>query len=454
MNKFDIFISYSRKDVSASDKIYKILIDNGFAVWRDKELLLSGNFDEQIKSAINEVKVFIIIESPSYKLSELVTKEIKYAEQSGKYVLRILSDMNSELSGIQKLTYHTEMDMSDSCLETKLLYKLLMKGCKPNTYVLYEKGLTLYAEANSGTFSLKDSSKKEAEAFLCFLRATELGNNEARSYVEQKSWNINLRTLIREYQQINAFFITDLAESLYRRGETLGEDKTISDNTQRGRGMEKAAFCLMKRAIDLGYDGYDPTKSYWYYLAEKDFEECLNKLGNSSKMYSNMNSNMNPQRHKNSKTSISPITDSYKEESENSEQFKIFISYKRVDKDSVFAIKDMIEQKTGKRCWVDLDGIESDAQFANVICEAINNAQVFLFMYSHAHSEIKEYDTDWTVREIHFAEKKRKKIVFINIDGTPLTDWFELTFGVKQQIDASSKVQMDKLCKDLMKWLK
>ena len=75
-------------------------------------------------------------------------------------------------------------------------------------------------------------------------------------------------------------------------------------------------------------------------------------------------------------------------------------------------------------------------------------------MYSHAHSEIEDYDTDWTVREINFAQKKKKRIVFINIDGSPLTNWFEFMFGTKQHIDASSEVLMDKLCKDLTKWLK
>ncbi|MCI5490852.1 MAG: toll/interleukin-1 receptor domain-containing protein [Prevotellaceae bacterium] len=119
---------------------------------------------------------------------------------------------------------------------------------------------------------------------------------------------------------------------------------------------------------------------------------------------------------------------------------RIFISYKRVDKEMVFRIKDQIEVALDEKCWIDLDGIESDAQFANVIIKAINQANVFLFMYSSAHAQIEDYDNDWTVREINFAQKKKKRIVFINIDGTPLTDWFELMFGTKQQIDALSKV--------------
>lgn len=132
---------------------------------------------------------------------------------------------------------------------------------------------------------------------------------------------------------------------------------------------------------------------------------------------------------------------------------KIFISYKRVDKDKVFSIKHYIEDNVGVKCWIDLDGIESDAQFANVIINAINNAEIVLFMYSFVHSKIIDYDTDWTIKEINFAQKKKKIIVFINIDGTALTDWFEFTFGTKQQVDAQSKDSMRKLCEDMKKWL-
>jgi len=134
-------------------------------------------------------------------------------------------------------------------------------------------------------------------------------------------------------------------------------------------------------------------------------------------------------------------------------QKRIFISYKRVDKEVVFRIKDDIEQRVGEKCWIDLDGIESDAQFMNVIKDAINDADIFLFMYSSAHETIKDFETDWTVREIMFAQKKKKRIVFINLDHTQLSDSFEFMFGTKQQVDALSPQAMAKLYDDLINWL-
>ena len=138
---------------------------------------------------------------------------------------------------------------------------------------------------------------------------------------------------------------------------------------------------------------------------------------------------------------------------------KVFISYKRVDKDRVFAIKDFIERGLGgdvdgkNYCWIDLEGIESDAQFANVIIRAINRADIFLFMYSATHSEIVDFENDWTVKEINFAQMKKKRIVFVNIDGSALSDWFALLFGTKQQVDGTEEEALQRLCNDMRKWL-
>ncbi len=132
---------------------------------------------------------------------------------------------------------------------------------------------------------------------------------------------------------------------------------------------------------------------------------------------------------------------------------RIFISYKRKDKKSVFRIKDNIERNVGVKCWIDLNGIESDAYFVKVIMSAIENADVFIFMYSRQHGKINNIEEDWTVRELNFASKKKKKIVFINIDNSQFTDYFEMMYGLKQQIYADSDYAMNNLYADLSKWL-
>ena len=67
----------------------------------------------------------------------------------------------------------------------------------------------------------------------------------------------------------------------------MAEDETLTDNAFRGRGMEKGAFKMMKRALDLGYEGENPIYYDWYFLSETDFEECLDMLGKSSRIHLN-----------------------------------------------------------------------------------------------------------------------------------------------------------------------
>lgn len=133
---------------------------------------------------------------------------------------------------------------------------------------------------------------------------------------------------------------------------------------------------------------------------------------------------------------------------------RIFISYKRVDKEKVFKIKDQIEAALGEKCWIDLDGIESDAQFKNEIIKAINECKVLLFMYSKEHLRITDSENDWTMRELSFAKSKDKKhIVIINLDGSPLIDIIAFDYATKQQVDATNSRSVSKLICDMKEWL-
>ena len=90
----------------------------------------------------------------------------------------------------------------------------------------------------------------------------------------------------------------------------------------------------------------------------------------------------------------------------------------------------------------------SELKDSNIITDsslAINNSEVFLFMYSSAHSKITDYKNDWTIRELDFAQHKKKRIVCVNIDSAELTDWFYMLFGTMQQVDATNTQSIDKI---------
>lgn len=127
---------------------------------------------------------------------------------------------------------------------------------------------------------------------------------------------------------------------------------------------------------------------------------------------------------------------------------KIFISYSRSDYSIVTQLISEIEHLTGEgSCWFDLTGIESDSQFIDVIIDAIDHADIFLFMYSQ-HSERSE----WTRKEIEYANGEKKRIVFVKIDNTPLSKYFKFQFSGHDIIDISDRLQKQKLFGDLACW--
>lgn len=131
---------------------------------------------------------------------------------------------------------------------------------------------------------------------------------------------------------------------------------------------------------------------------------------------------------------------------------KIFISYKRVDLDQVIPIKARIEKETGVECWIDINGIESDAYFDDVICKAINDSEIFLFFYSKSHL-IEKDSEDWPANEIRFANKKGKRIVIIHLDDTELSDKLDIRYGSKQKVFAEKEKSIERLVSDIRSWL-
>lgn len=129
---------------------------------------------------------------------------------------------------------------------------------------------------------------------------------------------------------------------------------------------------------------------------------------------------------------------------------KIFISYSRHDKEKVFKIKDEIEGLIGtETCWIDLTGIESDKQFIDVIIDAIDQADIFLFMYSKFSD-----GSEWTRKEVEYAKSENKKIVFVKIDKVPLSKYYRFQFGGHDTIDIFDRDQKRKLMFNLQNWVK
>lgn len=142
---------------------------------------------------------------------------------------------------------------------------------------------------------------------------------------------------------------------------------------------------------------------------------------------------------------------------------RVFISYKRQDKDIVFPIVDEIKQKTGIDCWIDLEGIESGDLFQNVIIDAIDNADIVVFMLSknfiapyrdEMTGEIDLKKQTFPEKEVMYALRHNKRLIPISIDGTVVYDckWLEFNCSGLDCINWFHTDDKEKLILNLLGW--
>lgn len=108
---------------------------------------------------------------------------------------------------------------------------------------------------------------------------------------------------------------------------------------------------------------------------------------------------------------------------------KVFISYSRQDNDVVNGIKTMLD-KCGIPCWIDKEGIYSGLNYKEVIVDAIEVAEVIIFMSSaNSNKSIN------VIREMGYAVKNNKTIIPVMLDDAPFAKSICLDIGDIDQID-------------------
>lgn len=102
--KYDVFISYSRKDYvdehenvipnNEISKIMKSLTDAGITYWIDKEGIYFGDkFTEELPKIIKSAPIFVYLSTANANKSKFTSKEIAIADEYGKYIIPVRLDM-------------------------------------------------------------------------------------------------------------------------------------------------------------------------------------------------------------------------------------------------------------------------------------------------------------------------------------------------------------------------
>lgn len=95
-NRHDVFISYSRKDLSVVQRICSLLQANGISYWLDKkDINIGSEFLGDIVQAIKDCKITLFISSSNSNNSVFTAKEVAMAFNEGKYIIPYKIDTSS-----------------------------------------------------------------------------------------------------------------------------------------------------------------------------------------------------------------------------------------------------------------------------------------------------------------------------------------------------------------------
>lgn len=87
MANYDVFISYSRKDMAVANRLCDALDKLGVSYWIDRNIHGSANFLSEITRYIRNCRVVVFIASPNSAQSEWTQKEILFALKHKKEII-------------------------------------------------------------------------------------------------------------------------------------------------------------------------------------------------------------------------------------------------------------------------------------------------------------------------------------------------------------------------------
>jgi hypothetical protein len=87
---WDVFISYSRKNITIQNHIAQALQTNGLQVWTDTNLVPGTPvWEREIGKAIENSRCLVVLMTPQSKDSEWVMREINFARTHHRHIIPV-----------------------------------------------------------------------------------------------------------------------------------------------------------------------------------------------------------------------------------------------------------------------------------------------------------------------------------------------------------------------------
>ena len=289
--QFDVFISYSRKELDRIKEIKSVIEDIvKTKCWMDLNAIESDSrrFTKDIIDGINNCRAFLFMLSKNSQNSKFALKELDFAEKKGKHVVIVNIDdcqMNDEflfLYGLSDLIAWNDKPQREKLMrdlkkwlgEEDVIQEVTQNNdCKDendregddhSSDVLFQKGEAAY------------NKKDYSEAVKWYRKSAEQGNASAQyslgwmyrnGYGVDKDYGEAVRWYRKSAEQGNSYGQNGLGY-MYRNGYGVDKDYTEAVRWYR-KSAEQGNSYAQDSFGDMYYYGYGVDKNYteavrWY----------------------------------------------------------------------------------------------------------------------------------------------------------------------------------------------
>lgn len=131
----------------------------------------------------------------------------------------------------------------------------------------------------------------------------------------------------------------------------------------------------------------------------------------------------------------------------NNNKFDVYISYNVKDVE----IAEQLYRKLtsiGNKVWMYRSNLQTGDLFQEVITNAIRASSVFILLASE-----NSYNSQWIVRELHYALENDKRIIPVILDKTKMPPSFRFYLNRYNQLDLSNPAYRELALEQLQKWV-
>jgi len=163
---FDIFLSYSRKDIIEAQEIAKYLSSAGYKIWWDASIPPGKRFDDVIQETLDSVKCVIVLWSKNSITSNWVKEEASIGKQRNILIPILIENVEPPL-GFKMIQAVNLVNCFP--ITNKLLFKNLIESIDGLVYKSERVSFYGYTISNESRKKISKLNKKKHLTILFFI---------------------------------------------------------------------------------------------------------------------------------------------------------------------------------------------------------------------------------------------------------------------------------------------